>query len=264
MASKKHQLIQEIFEGLRHIDATSDVLMFNNDMVKEVSTRVRFRNPFDATKFDTFTSLPDCLRTTGFFIVHLGRGNHAFVRGTGYHSFEPIQEVIAWKPSNSVVSTLGRSEAATVSTIYNEGIIHDFLFGTTDIDVQVHISRRSNTTYDFKIGNNHLHADWLQIEMDALFETQDTIVAVEVKNIKHSTFEIRQIYSAMRYLDKYYRDGLIPKHYTLRHVFVQRGQEKHHEFFRVYEYQFTDWKAMDSIVLVKNAQYNMSKEHPLF
>ncbi len=54
----------------------------------------------------------------GIFLVHLGRGNHAFVRGNGYHYFEPVQEVKSWNPSESVVSLLGTSEANVVSTIY--------------------------------------------------------------------------------------------------------------------------------------------------
>lgn len=262
--SKKRQLITEIFEGLRAIDKRSDVLSFNNDMVKEVSTKYRFRNLFDATKFNTYESLPECLKKAGFIIVHLGRGNHAFVKGIGYHDFEPIQQEKTWQLSKSVVSKLGNSEADTVSTIYNEKIIHDFLFGNKKEELKIHISRRSNTTYDFWIGRNQLHADWLQIEIDALFESKDTIASVEVKNIKHANFEIRQIYSTMRYLDRFCRDGAIPSNYDVRHLFVIVNKGKREEFYRIYEYRFTDWKHMDSVKLVKNAQYNVVKERSLF
>jgi len=264
MKSKKHQLIREIFEGLRKIDSRSDVLPFNNDMVKELSSRVKFRNPFDATKFDTFESMPTCLKQEGFFVVHLGRGNHAFVKGTGYHHFEPIQETKIWNPSKSIVSKLGKSEAGTVSTIYNEKIIHDFLCGNADKEIKIHISRRSNVTYDFWIGNNELHADWLQIEVDAFFEADNIIAAVEVKNIKHTNFEIRQVYSSMRYLDRFYRDGIIPKKYKLRFLFFQKGKKNKMDFYRLYEYRFNDWRKMDSIELIKNAQYNMKEEYSLF
>lgn len=262
--SKKHQLIREIFEGLRSIDSGSDVLDFNNDTVKEVSTRVRFRNPFDATKFGTYENLPDCLKETGFFIVHLGRGRHAFVKGTGYHYFEPIHSVKSWKPLKSVVSSFGKSEADAVSTIYNSKIIHDFLFGDTKKELMIHTSRRSNISYDFYIGKNKLRADWLQIEVDSFFESDDTIAFVEVKSIKNTNFEIRQVYSTFRYLDRFYRDKKIPKDYKLRHLFVVEGVEKGKKFYRLYEYRFKDWKHMDSIELVKNAQYNMSEATPWF
>lgn len=264
MLSKKRQLIEEIFEGLRKIDSKSDILLFNNDTVKEVSTRVKFRNPFDATKFDTFESMPENLKKEGFFIVHLGRGNHAFVKGTGFHYFEPITEIKTWIPSKSIISQLGKSEADTVSTIYNQKIIHDFLHGTTNKDVKIHISRRSNTTYDFWIGNNQLHADWVQIEVDAFFESDDIIATVEVKNIKHTNFEIRQVYSSMRYLDRFYRDGIISKKHKIRYLFVQKGKINKINFYRLYEYRFKDWKKMDSIELIKSTQYNMRAEGSLF
>mgnify|MGYP001356327376 CR=1 FL=1 len=67
-----------------------------------------------------------------FFFVHLGRGNHAFVRGNGYHKFENIKRTKPWKHTKSVVSELGTSEADTISTIYNSRIIHDFLFDDPD------------------------------------------------------------------------------------------------------------------------------------
>jgi hypothetical protein len=262
--SKKRQLITEIFEGLRAIDKRSDILPFNNETVKEVSTRVRFRNPFDATKFNTYESLPECLKQEGFIVVHLGRGNHAFVRGVGFHNFEPVQQSKPWSLSNSIVSKLGNSEADTVSTIYNEKIIHDFLFGNVTNKLKIHNSRRSNITYDFWIGKNQLHADYLQIEMDALFESKDTIATVEVKNVKHANFEIRQLYSTFRYLDRFYRDGVIPSNFNIRHLFVIVSKGAREAFYRIYEYTFTNWKHMDSIKLVKNAQYNVAKERSLF
>ncbi len=261
--SKKRQVIGEIFDGLRAIDKRSEVLPFGNDMVKEVSLKYGFKNPFDATKFNSYESLPDSLKREGFFIVHIGHGNHAFVKGVGFHAFEPIQSIKPWHLSSSVVSKLGDSEADTVSTIYNEKIIHDFLFSRVDVNLKIHISRRSKTSFDFWIGKNQLRSDGLQIEMDALFESEDTIATVEVKNIKHANFEIRQPYSTFRYLDRFLRDREIPSNYRLRHLFVIVNKGAREEFYRIYEYTFTDWKHMDSIVLVKNAQYNVAKEHSL-
>ena len=208
--------------------------------------------------------MPECLKSEKFVIVHLGRGNHAFVKGEGFHSFEPIQHTKSWKLSNSIVSKLGDSEADTVSTIYNEKIIHDFLFDDIKTNLKIHNSRRSSTNYDFWIGKNQLHADHLQIEVDALFESKDTIATVEVKNVKHTNFEIRQLYSTFRYLDRFYRDGLIPNNFNIRHLFAIVSKGVREDFYRIYEYTFTNWKHMDSINLVKNAQYNVSKERSLF
>jgi hypothetical protein len=260
--SKKRLMIDEIFTKYRELDPRSNVLTVNNDTMKELSTKHAFRNLFDATKFNTYESMPESLRRDGSFIVHLGRGNHAFVRGIGYHYFEPIQQTKNWVVSPSIVSNLGNSEAGTASTLYNDKIIHDFLFGNTAADLLIHSSRRSVTSHDFWIGINQLHADRLQIEMDALFESKDTIATIEVKNIKHTNFEIRQLYSTFRYLDRFKRDGAIPDNYSIRNLFavVNKGRN---EFYRLFEYTFTDWRRMDSIQLVKNAQYNATKTRTL-
>ncbi len=113
----------------------------------------------------------------------------------------------------------------------NTRIIHDFLFGRTDIDLMIHVSRRSNVSYDFWIGNNQLQVDWLQIEVDAFFEGVNTIASVEVKSIKHTNFEIRQIYSAMRYLYRFYRDNKIPQSYKILHLFVLESKERGKPFY---------------------------------
>jgi hypothetical protein len=255
--SKKRQMITEIFGALRALDNNSDVLVFNNETAKHISTKHRFRNMFDAVKFNSFDALPESLKKAGFFIVHTGRGNHAFVKGIGFHNFEPIQQQKIWECSESIVSKLGNSEAVSVSTIYNEKIIHDFLFGNIETKLKIHISRRSTTDFDFSIGKNQLHVDRLQIEIDALFESDDTIATVEVKNVKYPDFEIRQPYSTFRYLDRFVRDGQIPSKYKIKHLFVVANKGVKHEFYRIYEYTFSDWKHMDSIELVKSAQYNL-------
>lgn len=257
--SKKRQIIAEIFTKYRTADTTAPYITVNNEVLKAVSSKYGFRNMFDATKFNTYDSMPECMKKDGSFIVHTGRGNHVFIRGTGFHYFEELQKTKSWKISPSIVSSLGNSEADTASTLFNDKIIHDFLFGNPSAEVRIHNSRRSTIDYEFWIGKNRMFADRLQIEMDALFECEDTIATVEVKNIKHSNFEIRQIYSTFRYLDRFRRDGKIPNNFKLRHLFVTANKGKN-GFFRLYEYTFTDWKQMDSIKLVQNAQYNLLRE----
>lgn len=257
MQSKKHQVIEKLFLGLRSFDNVSDVLPFNNEQVKQLCTEIKFRNPFDATKFNDFRSMSESLKKDGFFIVHLGRGNHAFVKGNRYHSFEKISTYKTWNSIKSVVSELGKSEADTVSSIYNTKIIHDFLFSDSSVNLMMHVSRRTNVTYEFSIGHNTLQADWLQIELDGFFESDSTITSVEVKSVKHDDFEIRQLYSTLMYFRKCVNEKKISSRYKLKHLFVVESEEKGKKFYRLYEYQFKDWRHMDSIELIKNAQYNI-------
>ncbi len=252
--SKKRESIRLIFEDLKKKNPNEDKLIFSNEIVKKVTGDVKFSNQFDATKFESKEKLPECLRKNGFFIIHLGKGRHAFVKGDGYHNFEPIKEIKEWKTRKTLIGELGKSEASTMSELYNSKIIHDFLYGRKDVDMQVHTARRTRTSYDVMVGNEKLHADKQQIEIDGIFETEEIIAAIEVKNVDHKDFEIRQLFNIM----KYFEEKKLPSGYKLRIIFVVKVREKGENFFRLYEYEFTDKERLDSIKLVRNVQYDIN------
>jgi hypothetical protein len=251
--SVKRDAIASIFNELRGENPNSTVFIFDNDKVKEITSN-KFSNQFDATKFDTTKLLPSDLRNNVFFIMHLGTGKHAFVKGIGYHAFEPIQSKKNWKSSKSFIDTLGKSEASTVSELYNSKIIHDFLFGRTDVSIKVHTARRTKISYEVLVGETLLHAESQQIEIDGIFETDNTIVAVEAKNAEHDDFEIRQLFNIMKYFEK----KKLPSNYKLRIIFVVRVKEVNKNFFRLYEYGFTDNKKLNSIRLLRNIEYDIN------
>jgi hypothetical protein len=251
--SKKRKSIRLIFEDLQKKNPHSNKLVFSNEIVKKVTGDVKFSNQFDATKFESYEKLPDCLRENGFFIIHLGKGRHVFIKGNGYHNFEPIKETKEWKTRKSLIGELGKSEASTMSELYNSKIIHDFLYGKSNVDIQVHTARRTRTSYDVIVSNEKLHADKQQIEIDGIFETEEIIAAVEVKNVDLKDFEIRQLFNIL----KYFEEKKLPPKYKLRIIFIVRIKNKEKNIFRLYEYEFLDKERLDSIKLVRNMQYNI-------
>ena len=160
--SKKRESIDRLFIQKHTENPKSKVIKFSNIELKKVTQDVGFMNQFDATKFDSSDKLPNTLKKHGYFIVHLGKGNHAFVKGDGYHKFERIQTHKSMNVEKGIIDKIGDSEAGAVSFIYNEGIIQDFL---GEINIKIHNARRSKVSFDFKIGNETLHADKQQIEM---------------------------------------------------------------------------------------------------
>ena len=70
MASKKSQVIEEIFK----ICTKCKNFEFHNDLVKEVSKKIVLGNPFDATKLDNKTKLPEILLKKDYAVIHLGSG----------------------------------------------------------------------------------------------------------------------------------------------------------------------------------------------
>jgi len=252
---EKRKVLDEIFQKLKKEKPKDVVLFFNNNLIKEISAN-RFKNQFDVTKCDTPKLLPNSVSSKGFFIVHLGGGNHAFVQGKGYHYFEPIKDVKKWKIALSVIDSISDSEAQSASTVFNNNIIHDFLFDTIDINLQLHTARRAKIDYNFEIGNNILKAKALQIELDGIYESieKETIATIEVKNKDNTCFEIRQVFSVMKYCEQ-----KLPKNYKIRFLFLVRIRNKEKDIFNIYEYRFIDNKKLESISLVKARSYEIEK-----
>ncbi len=259
--SNKRKVIDTIFQRLRNKYPNQKVLRFDNDEVKEVSGS-SFRNQFDATKFDSEKHLPSLLRKDGFFIVHLGKGNHAFVKGKGFHKFEEIKTIKEWKIGKTYMDKISKSEAQSASTAFNDNIIHDFLFENTNEDLKLHTARRASTSYDFVVDGIPLRTETkLQIELDGIYESEKhkTIACVEVKNQDHEDFEIRQLFSSMKYFEKL-RGWQIPEDYNIRLIFMKRIKTKNKDTFKLYEYKFVDKMNPNSIEFVKATQYDIYQD----
>lgn len=253
--SNKRDAIDKIFEMCFSKDKVSPILKFDNAQVKSV-TGVSFSNQFDATKFDSYNKLPPSLQKNGYFIVHLGKGNHAFVKGQGFHKLEKINDVVDWKLGKSYMDSISDSEAQSVSTAFNDKIIHDFLFNNKNEKLLLHTARRSKLSYSMKINGETLKTDKLQIELDGVYENQNTLAAVEVKNLDNGEFEIRQLFSSMKYFKNLKEIGKLPKSFNVRLVFMVRERKKGN-YYKLYEYEFEDEENPNSIDLVKSKQYNI-------
>ena len=255
MESKKRKSIDVLFNKLRKKNFKARVIIFTNKELKTVTQDTQFMNQFDATKFDSSDLLPESLKQNGYFIVHLGKGKHAFVKGEGYHRFEKITKVKNIEVGKGVIDIVGNSEAGAVSFIYNEGIIQDFL-GVKEL--KVHTARRSKVSFSFKVNGSKLHADKQQIEIDGIFETKDgMIVTVEAKNVEHEDFEIRQLFSIKKYFDMLMQNEIIPKSTNLRLLFLVRLRDNEQNLCRLYEYKFIDNENINSINFVQAVEYRV-------
>lgn len=127
MGGIKQDIIEEIFS----ICKKRKDFIFDNKLVKEISKKHGFGNPFDVTKLDTSKLLPDILLGEDYFILHLGKGKHVFVKGInkGFHSFEKIdsKNIFEWKYRKSILNEFDTSELNILSVANNQRIIHDFL-----------------------------------------------------------------------------------------------------------------------------------------
>ena len=94
---KKRETVRELFLEAKEKASNEDFIVFDNDLVKKCASMTGFKNPFDVVKHDTQKTLPDEMISEDYFIIHLGKGRHAFVRGancgfSGFRSFENIPQ----------------------------------------------------------------------------------------------------------------------------------------------------------------------------
>ena len=267
MASKKSQVIEEIFK----ICTKCKNFEFHNDLVKEVSKKIGFGNPFDATKLDNKTKLPDVLLEKDYAIIHLGSGKHKFIKGINkvYHEFEPIQKKIDWEYKKSLLNQYNTSESNILSVANNQRILHHFLFGKDtefdDVDIlkrpKTYFPHRTKTSFEYYFGKNtKMELKNIQIEVDLTIEFQGTIGVFEGKNGKPDSFSIYQIYHPFLY---YYNANketdLKGKIKKIICVYVVCEKNKQFDTLKLWAYTFDNPLDITTIKLIKSAAYKLIK-----
>lgn len=247
--------------------------MFDNVLVK-LTTGEEFGNQYDLTKLDTSSKLPRELRDDDVFVVHLG-GNrvrdparkvptrHQFVGpiAAGYHRLEQPREVKdPWEYRKTILDNLDEGESGTISVVFNQGIIHHFLFDDRHAPgLRIHIPGRTRkkieNSFTYRVGATEVTVEQLQIEMDFIVDRNGTVAVAEAKRGHPSEdFAVGQIYLPYRKLLNL-RERLGGK-FEIRCLFLlQYTRPDRRQGVRVYEYEFTDPMSIGSIKLKKSREY---------
>ena len=265
LISKKDQVLTKLFE----ICQKRNNYVFDNDLVKDVSKKVGFGNPFDATKLDSKNKLPQVLLDNDFAVIHLGNGKHQFIKGIDkvYHDFEPIQETLEWAYKKSLLNEYNTSESNILSVANNQRILHHFLFGKDTefdrIDIserpKTYFPHRTKTSFAYNFGRN-LKVDLknIQIEIDLTIEFKGVIGVFEGKNGKPDSFAVYQIYHPFLY---YYRANelseLKGKIKEIYGVYVVKKIERGITNLKIWAYTFENPLDITSIKFVKSACYRL-------
>ena len=248
--NRKHLVLTRLYENC----VGRDNLVFNNDEVRAVCAAVRFGNPFDATKVDNSTGLPDQFVADDVFIVHLGRGHHQFVPGiaNGYHHFEGIPDArkYQWRYRRSILNSINTSESNILSVAYNQRILHDFLYDDIAASPKVYGSNRTQISFRYRIGNTDVNASRLQVEIDFTMEYLGAITIFEAKNGEPTDFNIFQLFNPFRY---YLQATANLEVESIRCCYLLRQGDR----LRLYLYSFDDADNPGSIQLQRNAEYTL-------
>lgn len=254
--SKKHLVLQNLYEYCK----SQNNMTFHNDIVKDISKKCEFGNPFDATKLDSSEKLPQFMIDKNLCLLHLGDGNHRFIEGIDilYHKFEPIQKTVEWKYRKSLLNEYNDSESNILSVANNQRILHEFLFGAdlefenlpVDKRPKTYFPHRTKTTLEYNFGNEHIVCENQQIEIDLTMEYNGTIGVFEAKNGTPTDFNIYQLYNPFLYYHKAFPENKIICVYLVRNG----------NLVKLWAYSFTKPLELNSIKLIKSCEYILIRD----
>jgi len=219
------------------------------DQIKE------FREPRLMTKFDTAESLPKCFGkgSKRLSILPNSRGTYVIGYFNTYCELPEMDRLIKHVDFPEHLQTISKnkinSEANVINVLGITNILGDFL-SEEDI-VQTISGRMKSGLFDFQV-NDVRNQDLVevsvknaQIEIDAGFESRDSVIIMEAKNVVHKDFIVRQLY----YPYRCWRDKVDKKVRTIFMVYSNN-------VFRLIEYCFKDPMNYSSIQFVRQKNYS--------
>ncbi|WP_374128788.1 hypothetical protein [Candidatus Endomicrobiellum agilis] len=245
---------------------------FDNKLVKTVVGKCNSNtNPYDMTKIDDISKLPETVIKADYFIVHLGNGKHKFVKGIdkGYHTFEKMDdsEVIEWQYRPSILNDFSVSEASILSLANNQKILHDFLYRYQNYDIGIpkmySSERKRGVSFEYFAGNEKLSFENLQIEIDLTLENAGYVTVFEGKNSKLNrwteNFNIYQLYNPFRYYYNLKQNNKLGIE-KLTACYLIRQKNKGNSIIRLYNYTFENPLDITSVKLLKKREYHLKKK----
>ena len=254
----KQDVIEEVFKTCKR----NKDFIFTNSLVKDICKKHGFANPFDATKLDDTSKFPRILLAENYFIIHLGKGRHKFVKGIkrGFHSFENIRKkcTYEWKYRKSILNEFDTSESNILSVANNQRIIHDFLYEDIVAAPKVYNSRRTTIDVSYRVGREKITAERLQMEIDLTMELQRVVTVFEGKNGFPENFAVYQLFHPFKYYAMLRQEKKLDVE-QITCCYILRTRKKKSSVLRLYNYIFDDENNIESIRLLKNAEYNLLK-----
>ena len=247
---KKQTVITKLYAACK---ARGD-MTFDNDEVKRISNAVGFANPFDATKWDNSAALPAALKADDVFVVHLGQGRHRFVSGIdiGYHAFEPIPEQrrYQWYYRRSMLNSINTSESNVPLAVYNERILHDYLYADITVSPSVHFASRARIPLRYRIVTDEIAAQGIPVGVDFTTELGGKVTVFEARHGEPADFNVLRLFSAFHFYLGVAKDISAS---SVLCCYVLRKEDR----LRLYLYGFDDPRDPGSMQLEHNAEYTL-------
>ncbi|MEM1167790.1 MAG: translation elongation factor [Cyanobacteria bacterium P01_H01_bin.35] len=208
-------------------------------------------------KFDHIVNLPKIFKDNKLSILPLSRSQYII---GNFNTHLPVKynleiKTIPWQFPREIETidyTNLYSESSALLCAFNIGIIDDLVCSKTKFTVS---GRMSTGIFDFSIKNSinkqsySINVTNSQCEIDAGFETGDSLILIEAKNYKVEDFLIRQLYYPYRLWSKKISKKVVP-------VLMNYSND----IFSFFIYEFADISDYNSITLVEQKNYEIASE----
>lgn len=217
-----------------------------------------FRQARLMTKFDNKKTLPKLFKDNNLAILPISATNYILGNFKLYENIPTIQTPIEFMEFPSKIESIDynkiNSETIALNCAYIARIIEDFLNEENKyIGILATVAgKMSSGKFEFRVDNNikkdnyFISVDRSGIEIDAGYETDNSLVLVEAKNVIADDFLVRQLYYPFRL----WKDKVRKK---VRTIFMQYSNG----IFNLYEYEFKEPTNYNSLELVKSKRYSL-------
>lgn len=207
------------------------------------------------TKFDHKINLPEVFEKNSLAILPITRGDYVISSFCAYKEFENINADIQRVSIPDYLQSLSPkfllSESIALNCASACGILKDFL---EDEDIAPTVNgRMSSGSFEFEITTNNgklpISVNNSQIEIDAAYEGINYLSLFEAKKYLSDDFLVRQLYYPFRTWS-----SRVTKPIKTVFLIFSNG------IFTLYQYQFDEINNYNSLRLVKQKSYTISKE----
>lgn len=211
----------------------------------------KYREPRLMTKHDTYEMVPQPLKNYGLNVLPISRSAYAI---SDFLLHEKLPDTTNLKPTlralpdfETLTTDSITSENTAINALIISGILDDFL--EAENTVKTFNGRMGTGNFSFTVNRRQgvparLYVNKAQLEIDAGFENDSSVVIMEAKNIRHDDFHIRQLYYPFR---KYH--AIVNK--PIRLIFSQYTNLTYY----LYEYTFDVPENYNSIRLLRMKAY---------
>lgn len=199
-------------------------------------------------KQDTREDRPDFFVKNGLFILPVDNKSYYIVKGEGYVDVKmPGTKPTRFTSEAGFVlesSTKGDGEMQHVDFAHAAGLTSKFL-GIKKFHLTIR-GRKRTPLFRYRVGRYELYAESVQTEIDAGYESADSIILIEAKNGTATNTIIRQLYFPFRQWTSFVKK-------PVRILFFNHRES----VYTFWEYAFDDPNDYNSIKLVRSNNYDL-------